>query len=420
MISYNDALNVLQETALQIPVREQELPLLKCAGFVLSRDVFGSEDVPHFHNSAMDGFAIRASASVGASAVNPLRFPVQAFIAAGDVPAPVQRLDVAVEIMTGAVMPAGALDAVVRVEDVEVVEEGGKKVIVIRKPVQAAENVRAQGSDFRAGELVAKAGVVVDPEHLMAFASLGISSLWVRKPLKVALLSTGKELTPVGSPRTNPAQIWNSSGPYLASNLKQMGCEVVDFGVMEDDPEAFSSAVRRGQNDGVDVFLSTGAVSMGKHDFVVEALEKLGAKVRFHKAAIRPGKPICFAEFSGKEAAFFGLPGNPVSTAVGLRFFVVPFLRARMGIGPDRGLKAALRQDIKKPEGLRCFYKGAVALGPDGAKVEVLSGQGSYVLSSLLQANCWVELPEAGSQLPGGSSVNIFPLECSFRKGISS
>lgn len=420
MISYSDALNLLQETALRLPALEQEVSLLESAGFVLSRDVFALEDIPHFHNSAMDGFAVCASASSNASSQNPIRFSVESFVAAGDIPSPhpVQNSSIAVEIMTGAPMPEGCLDSVVRLEDVQVEERVGKREIVIRKPVFSKENVRALGSDFRRNDLVARAGTLIDPEHLMAFASLGISSIWVRKRLKVAVLSTGKELCAVGAARSNSAQIWNSSGPYLVEVLKALGCEPFDFGIIEDDPEYFIHAVKRGLKEGVDIFLSTGAVSMGKYDFVVEALQKLGAKLSFHKTSIRPGKPICFAEFFKERSVFFGLPGNPVSTAVGMRFFVEPFLRARLGIPAEKKILARLSKDNRKPEGLRCFYKGRVEIDAEGAIVEVLQGQGSYVLNSLIRANCWVELEEKESLLPTGSKVKILPLSNSFWKGV--
>lgn len=422
MISYFEALKILQEVALQLSSVDQEIPITESIGTVLSRDVFGREDVPYFQNSAMDGFAICAAATAGASAETPLRFPIDFYLAAGDAPPtePIKNTTVAVEIMTGAPMPAGCLDAVVRVEDTQIEEHDGMREVLIRKSVRSGENVRAQGSDFRANELVGKAGTVVDPEYLMAFACLGISSIWVRKRLKVAVLSTGKELRAVGLARSNPAQIWNSSGPYLIATLKDLGCEVIDFGIIEDEPDLFISAVREGLQRGVDIFLSTGAVSMGKHDFVVEALQKLGAKLHFHKTSIRPGKPICFAEFAKEGAVFFGLPGNPVSTAVGMRFFAEPFLRTRLGIPTENGIEANLKQEIKKPEGLRCFYKGRVEINAEGAVVEVLQGQGSYILNSLIQANCWVQLMERESQLPAGAEVRVFSLGNSFRKGVSS
>ncbi|MCO5143788.1 MAG: molybdopterin molybdotransferase MoeA [Oligoflexia bacterium] len=420
MISYVDAINILNEVAEQLPKNETEVLLTKSLGSVLSRDVFGREDIPHFNNSAMDGFAVNAEATVNATKDNPIRFYVESSIAAGDSPSmqEIKNPLLAVEIMTGAAMPKGCLNAVVRVEDTEIVEVNGKKEARLFKPVRLLENVRVQASDFRANDLIAEKGTVVDSEYLMALASQGISSLWVRKRLKVAVISTGKELRAVEQERTIPTQIWNSSGPYLVSTLNELGCDVVDLGIIQDDPAIFSRLVKKGLQEGIDVFLSTGAVSMGKHDFVVESLERLGANVRFHKTSIRPGKPICFAEFSKEKAVFFGLPGNPVSTAVGMKFFVSPFLRTRLGVGNDNGFSAKLKNDICKPESLRCFYKGVVELSKEGIVAEILKRQESYVLSSLIRANCWIELPENKAELSKDSTVRIFPLINSFKKGI--
>lgn len=424
MIPYNEAVAVLEEIAFQSPSEEDECSLRLAAGRVLSREVVGFEDVPLFDNSAMDGFALASKETQGASKSNPLRFPVSTFLAAGDVLELNSQIDqlASIEIMTGAPLPKGKFDCVVRIEDVEVLVRNGEKEIVLQRPIRHLENIRLQGSDFRAGGKIAQKGEFIGAHHLMAFSSLGIDKVWTRKPLKVAVLATGKELIEIGQERTNSAQIWNSSGPFLMEALKELGCEGMDLGIVADDePETFKSLLRQGLQEGVDLFLSTGAVSKGKHDFVVEALKEMGARVHFHKAAIRPGKPICFAEFPDEKAAFFGLPGNPVSTVVGFRFFVAPYLRARLGLGMDRGVEASLDKDAKKPEGLRCFYKGRAYLTSDNKiQVEILEGQASYVVSSLLSANCWVVLPEEGSSLLGGTRVQIFSLDYSFRKGILS
>lgn len=161
---------------------------------------------------------------------------------------------------------------------------------------------------------------------------------------------------------------------------------------------------------------------MGKFDFVSSVLKDMGATIRFHKAAIRPGKPILFAEVphrSGK-AAFFGVPGNPVSTAVGLRFFVEPFIRSVWGLEREEATTARLNRDFPKPDGLRCFFKGKAQMTPGGLEVEALKGQASYVVSALVDANCWVVFSEAGSHVRAGSNVEVVPLHHSFEKGVLS
>ena len=161
---------------------------------------------------------------------------------------------------------------------------------------------------------------------------------------------------------------------------------------------------------------------MGKHDFIIDSLGALGADLIFHKAAIRPGKPICFAQFSQMEGrpVFFGLPGNPISTAVGLRFFVEPYLRALLGLAVEEGVSVTLENGMEKPSGFRCFYKGRAKVSKGIAAVEILQGQASYVVSSLLEANCWAILEEDAERVAPGSTIRIFPLNNSFEKGLWS
>ncbi|NUM89574.1 MAG: molybdopterin molybdotransferase MoeA [Bdellovibrionales bacterium] len=399
MISYQQALSVIRETARTSPP-EGTVSLREAVGRVLSHDVLGAEDVPLFDNSAMDGFAVRSADTLLASPDQPLRIPVSGFLAAGDERRQEPFPPGAIEIMTGAETPGDPYDAVIRVEDVEREASG----IVLRRPVRAGENVRPRGSDFRAGCTVARAGTRVGAEHVMAFASLGIGSVPVLRRPRVGILATGKELVEPGRARTRPSQIWNSSGLYLEACLRHLGCAVTRGDAVGDDAGAYRRELRKLQESGVDLILSTGAVSMGRHDFVTDAILAEGATIHFHKAAIRPGKPICYGQIGA--AAFFGLPGNPVSTAVGWRFFVVPYLRAFLRQKPEQGATVRLAKAVRKPAGLRCFYKGKVSRGEG----EVLEGQASYVVSTLLDANGWMVLPEEGESLPAGAEVSVFSL----------
>lgn len=411
MISYEQAVAKIRGRGEEAASnREARVPVSSALKMSLARDVKGAEDVPQFDNSAMDGFAVNANFTRSASPDAPVSLNVSGYIAAGDaLPGLSRSPDTAVEIMTGAPMPGHPYDAVIRVEDVEVSGEGNKRVISIRKAAKVGDNVRAQGSDFRAGQTAARAGDWITPAHVMAFSGLGINEVAVQRRPKVAVISTGKELLAPGESRREGSQIWNSSGPYLTSLLREIGCEVLDLGIVTDYPETFTSQVRRALGWGAEVVLSTGAVSMGKHDFVVEAIQSIGGKFDFHKVAIRPGKPICFGTIPGVQGCtvFFGLPGNPISTAVGFDFFVQPYLRCLLKRPMVTGVPARLAQAAKKPEGLRCFFKGKASITPGGVDVRVLEGQGSYVISSLLEANCWVELPEAEGSLGIGTEVKI-------------
>jgi molybdopterin molybdotransferase len=201
--------------------------------------------------------------------------------------------------------------------------------------------------------------------------------------------------------------------------LTEMGVEAHSFGIIPDDQLKYQELLSKLCSDSYDGVISTGAVSMGKFDFVSDALKALGAKIHFHKASIRPGKPILFAELKAAERnlAFFGMPGNPVSTAVGCRFFFAPYLRAISGLGSEVPAKAKLVLGIKKPEGMRCFYKARMYIEPDGIQAVALKSQASYVVSSFVESNCWAIFPEDGSHFAEGALVDIVPL--SVRRGFN-
>jgi molybdopterin molybdotransferase len=427
MIYYPEALNIIREIGAAKTPQVEHLPLFKALGRILAQSIASPEDVPSFTNSAMDGFAVSSKNTLGATHFEPIRLPVHGLVAAGDLmafeKANQNGLGVAAEIMTGAPLPTNRYDAVVRIEDVNVIRnrDGHAEFIEISKPIQALENVRPLGTDFKKGQLVLPKDIRITPEHLLACTSLGITTLPVKKLPRVVVLSTGSELMPPDTATLPPGMIRNSTGPFLCAAFLRLGIEAQYLGVVRDEPDHYRKILEKVLQEGADLIISTGAVSMGKYDFVSDVLKELGAKTYFHKVAIRPGKPLLFGEFDGpigRRCAFFGVPGNPVSTAVGLRFFIEPYLRAWLGLSSEQSIRATLTQDCKKPEGLRCFFKGKASLGKNGFEVEALKGQASYVVSSLLDANCWVILSEHGSEALANSDVEVVPLQHGFEQGV--
>jgi molybdopterin molybdotransferase len=427
MISYAQALQVLEEVGRSRKPRVETLSLSQAIGKILAHSVSSPEDVPSFTNSAMDGFALRASDTHGATQSDPIRIPVHGLVAAGDLrafeDANRNKPGTAVEIMTGAPLPINAYDAVIRVEDVVVnrAPSGQVETILISKPVKIAENVRPLGTDFSKGQLVLRKNVRIAPEHILALTSLGITNLPVKHMPRIVILSTGSELVPPEEPQLQPGMIRNSTGPFLKAALLRLGLEADYLGIVRDDPKLYRKRIEGALSDGADLIISTGAVSMGKYDFVSEVLDEMGAKTYFHKVAIRPGKPVLFAEFNTPnqtKCAFFGVPGNPVSTAVGLRFFIEPFIRAILSLEREQPAPATLSRDCVKPEGLRCFFKGRARFEKNGISVEALKGQASYMVSSLLDANCWVIFPEEGSCAKANGPVEIVPLHNGFGREV--
>ncbi|MBI2601809.1 MAG: molybdopterin molybdotransferase MoeA [Deltaproteobacteria bacterium] len=375
-------------------------------GKIVTDDLYARESLPSFDNSAMDGYALQSSLSSGATPEAPLEFTVMGSVAAGDVliekPA---AGNYAVEIMTGAPLPEGhCFDAVVRVEDV-LLCEGSTHKMFIRHPVKPGANIRRKGEDFKEGQILIPSGRKLVPTDVLALASLGVSDVPVRR-LKVAVISTGKELVPHTQVTLEPGMIRNSTGPYLMAALEQVGVEAKFYGTVHDEPDRFISLMTSLLEEGPDVIITTGAVSVGKYDFILKGLNDLQARIHFHKVAIRPGKPILFAEFEHGPVCF-GLPGNPVSTAVGFRFFVLPYLQAMLGENLNAPWKARLTHDFQKPEGLRCFMKARWHPSPEGSELTIVPGQASFMVSSLLDANAWAILPEEGKQLRKGDVVEL-------------
>lgn len=398
MIGYQDALAwILREAP---AAQMQRVP--PAFGQVLAAAVFSDEFLPPFDNSAMDGFALRVGAG-GAAAGS--TFDVAGAQAAGD--AAVLAGAGAWEIMTGARVPDG-LDAVIPVEQVEVLArdgDGRPQRIRLAAAVPPGQHIRRRGEDVRQGAMVLAAGSRIEAAPLMLLAALGVDEVVAVAPPKVALINTGREL--VDDPRLPLAsgQIRNSNGPYLAQRLVEAGAELVLRQSVSDDPAAFTAALHQALAAGAQVLVSTGAVSMGRHDFIPDALRALSAHIHFHKVNIRPGKPLLFATLPGGQA-FFGLPGNPASSAVGLRFFVEPLLRQMLGLPVEKPLRVPLAHAYNKRHPLRFHLKGRLAMDAAGQlQAQVLPGQESFRIAPLACSNGWIVLDEAARELPAGAPV---------------
>lgn len=399
MIAYEEAIKLLTANVSNLP--SELIETTQAMGRVVAKNIYSSENSPAFDNSAMDGFAFRFSKAQNENTQTV--FQIKGVVAAGD---DVTRLESTSqnecwEIMTGAALPLDC-DSVIKVEDTK---RNGTQV-VFNAVLKQGSNVRKAGEDFAKEDLVVKKGVCIFAEHIMGLIGLGIDKIEVIKKPKVAVISTGAELTQEG-PRAF-GKIRNSTAPFLLTELSLLGTDVQYLGINLDDPKSFIDVLKHQVAEAVDVVISTGAVSMGKYDFISTALRDMGAQILFHKTAIRPGKPILFARLN--RTAFFGLPGNPISTAMGLRFFVEPYLRALRGQEQEKGFVMALKNKIKKPEGLKCFFKAKRDRGSDSQKIEILAGQESFKIAPFMNADSWVVLPETGQLVEAGEPVTVFPV----------
>jgi molybdopterin molybdotransferase len=418
MISFKEALKLISNLSKVCSLHDEWIDVEEADGRICSQQILSPERVPPFDNSAMDGFAVRFKDTLEASSQNPISFAVSHIIAAGDDISSHQSTPdfSSMEIMTGAAVPP-IYDAVIKIEDVEVVrdEKGGAKKIIIKSPAYAFNNIRRQGSDYQDGQIVLQRGSLIRPESLMALASLGISKIPVFSKPAVAILSTGKELVPLQTKNLAPGMIRNSTSLYLKTALTHLGAQVVDVQTMGDEVSDFKNYVQKILSQDINILVTTGAVSMGVYDFIVPALLEMQAEIIFHKVAIRPGKPILLATLSrpSKKSAplvIFGMPGNPVSTAVGLRFFLTPFIREINSRGVEQGVPLKLTQTISKPAGLQCFYKARLEKTENGLQANPLLGQASFMVSSLVDANAWVLFSQEGKQVTKDENVLVYPL----------
>jgi molybdopterin molybdotransferase len=371
---------------------------------VLAADVESPLDVPGHDNSAMDGWAVRFADLEGEAETILRRIgesfagkPFDGALGAGET----------VRIFTGAVMPRGA-DTVVMQERAREIPTG--VAIATGAVTKAGQNRRFAGEDLKRGAPVFRAGQPVRPAELGMLASLGIGEVSVYRRLRVAFFSTGDELRSVGQPLAT-GEIYDSNRYTLYGMLTRLGCEIIDMGVVADVPELLERTFRAAA-DTADVVITSGGVSVGEADFVKELLGKLG-EVLFWKIAMKPGRPLAYGRIGG--AHFFGLPGNPVSVMVTFYEFVrdaLLVLQGRANVAPVPMFKATLAAPIRKAPG-RTEFQRAV-LSPDGAggwQVRTTGDQGSGILSSMSQANCFIVLaPETGN-VDTGAPVDVQLLE---------
>ncbi|MNG99573.1 Molybdopterin molybdenumtransferase [compost metagenome] len=374
----------------------EQLPLPEALDRILAEEIVSPLSVPPFDNSAMDGYAVRlADLAAGA----PLAVAGKAFAGQpyqGDWPA-----GHCIRIMTGAPVPEGT-EAVVMQEEAQV---EGELVRFLTQP-RPGQNIRRRGEDLAEGARVLAVGLRLSPRELPLLASLGIASVRVRRPLKVAIFSTGDELKPVGTPLAH-GDIYDSNRYGVKAMLARLGCECLDLGIIPDDPAQLRAAFLEADRE-ADALITTGGVSVGEADFTKQLLEELG-EIGFWKLAIKPGKPFAFGRLP--NAWFFGLPGNPVSAMVTFDQLVKPALARLAGqtLAAPLRLAATVTEPLKKSPGRLDFQRGILTQGPNGLEVRSTGSQDSGVFSSLSRANCYIVLEQERGKVAAGETVTVEP-----------
>lgn len=376
----------------------QTVPLTDAFGRITAAPVVSPLAVPAFDNAAMDGYAVRLADLRAGTAL-----PVAGKALAGQPFHGSWPPGTCIRIMTGAPVPAEA-DAVIMQEQAEAGPEG----VRFNGTVKAGQHIRRVGEDIRAGAAVLDAGVRLGCSELPLLASLGISAVSVLRQPRVALFSTGDELCPVGTP-LQEGQIYDTNRFAVTLMLRQMGCEVIDLGIVRDDPAALKAAFRAADEQ-ADVVISSGGVSVGEADFTRAILEELG-EVAFWKLAIKPGKPFAFGRL--QQSWFCGLPGNPVSAVVTFYQLVQPMLAKLMGDqrwSLPAPLTAKTDSALAKRAGRTDFQRGIFYRDAAGeVRVKSAGAQGSHIFSTFTEANCFIVLEQERGNVTAGEEVTITP-----------
>jgi molybdopterin molybdotransferase len=396
------------------PVDETEkVRVLDALGRVLARDLVSPISVPPHDNSAMDGYAFDgAQLAAGALQLQMVGTALAGKAWQGEV-----RPGQCVKIMTGAIMPAG-LDTVAPQEFVSVQAEAGRTVISIPAGLlQPGDNRRHKGEDLMEGGPALRAGERIGPAAAGLIASLGIAQVEVFRRLKVAYFSTGDEILSLGEPAREGA-VYDSNRYTVHGLLTRLGCEVIDLGVVRDQPALLEQAFRDASAR-ADAIITSGGVSVGEADFTKAMMKKLG-DVAFWRIAMRPGRPMAVGRIvdptsSGRSGSvLFGLPGNPVAVMVTFLAFVRPALLRMMGarVEPPLYLKARSAEAMRKKPGRTEYQRGTVTRTADGGlEVRTTGNQGSGVLSSMVQANGLIVLHHAQGSVAPGDEVDVLVFE---------
>lgn len=371
--------------------------LTECLGLCLAAPVHARHPMPPFDNSAMDGFAVRASDIASAAPESPVELPIAADIPAGRSDAVGLLPGTACRIMTGAPLPVGA-DAVV---PVELVDDDRDRVRFSR-PVGVRRHIRRVGEDRRMGELVLDAGTILGPAQLAAAAGCGHAALPVHRRVRVAVLATGSELAQPGGP-LGYGQVFDTNGVMLASAVRDAGAEVFQLPSLSDDPDGFLALVERVCSR-VDLLLTAGGISAGEREVVREALA--GQGVDFGHIAMRPGGPQGLGRVG--DLPVIALPGNPVAAWVSFQVLVRPALGAAMRT-PERRTRSFARnaERVAGRAGVRTYR--LAQYDPESATVTPVGGAGSHLVGALGLANCLIELAEHVTEASVGSVVPIVP-----------
>ena len=409
MISYKKAIDLINKSSFALP--SKKIPIEQALYKVCAKDILSTSKYPSFNNSAFDGFALVSRETKGLSSKKNKKFKILKTIAAGDNPkiSNYKKNSVA-EIMTGALLPK-QFDTILPVEKVKYFPSKKRPThIVLDRELKKFEYVRFRGEDYKSGNLVVKKGEQIQAHHLMTLAALGIKEILVKKVPKIIFFGTGSEIVDYRKKNIPLWKVRNSNNIYFYTFGKSLNLEVIDGGVIKDNqPHKFKKILQNTMQSDIDLFVTSGAISAGKFDFIPKFIKKFGFQNKFKGAKIKPGRPIMLSKF--KKKLFFGLPGNPISMVVGFRFFIYPLVRKMLEMNTERTFKAKLLNKYSKRKDFTHFLRCSMTLTKKGScELKILKGQQSNKLKALTEANCWGIFENGKVKFKPGDFVEWLPL----------
>ncbi len=407
LVSLEDAKKRIEETFLPNFHETREIPLIKAIGRVLCEDVVSSVDVPPFHRSAMDGYAVRSKDTFGAQEDEPIELKLVGRANVGKLPRHSLKKQETVGIVTGAPLPQNA-DAVVMLENAK--DKQGK--VLVYKAVAKRENTMVKGSDFSRGQTVLKRGVILSSRELGVLAALGLSHIKVLKRPKVAIISTGAEIMKPGRPLRS-GKIYDINTYTLTAAVMEAGGEPLNFEIVTDDDENLLETTLRVAIEKADVVITSGGVSVGPQDIVPKIVNGLGKPgLIVHGVAVKPGKPVAVAIVNNKLV--FALPGNPTSSLLMFHLFVRPWLSKMAGMKEElpATVKAIVTEKLFSARGRRTFIMVTLSRGEHGNYLASPVQKGhSGAITTFADADGYIELKETEQFIEVGEERIVFLLK---------
>ena len=411
MINYQKAIKIINKVYLNLP--HEKISISDSLNRVCAKNVLSPSANPLANNTAFDGFAVLAKETKGLSKKKVKKFKILKTIGAGDNPKINNYLkNSSVEIMTGGIVPK-PFDSVMPVEKIKYYPSERKPThIVVDHEVKKFSFIRFAGEDYNLKDVVIKRGELIQPKHIMALTTLGIKDLYVKKKPKIIFFGTGDEIVDYKKKNISNWQVRNSNNHYITSFGKSLHYQIIDGGVIKDNEQnKLKEKLKKSLKSDIDIFVTSGAISAGKFDFIPELIKELSFKTYFKGVSIKPGRPIMLSKFKRKEKLFFGLPGNPISCAAGFRFFIYPLLRNSLGMLKEKKFKAKLINKYSKPKNFTHFARCLINVNTKGlGELQVLHGQQSHRIESFVKANCWGIFPGGKEHFKSGDIVEWVPL----------